>query len=92
MSILPPYVEKASSNIQFKLTYDYLFSVPAWYMYEYLLTLHAEVDVIWKSKFSLTAILFLINRYAFMLTWSFILLFDFVFATSIQVGHPVPEI
>ena len=91
MSILPPYVEKASSNIQFKLTYDYLISVPAWYMYECLLTLHLEVDVIWKSKFSLTTILFLINRYAFILDWSFELVFDFVFTQNIQVSYSVIE-
>lgn len=60
-------------------------------MHEYFLTLHAEVDVIWKSKFSLTTILFLINRYAFILAWSFELVFNFLFTQNIQVSHSVIE-
>ena len=42
----------------------------AWYAYEYLLTLPLEVEVIWKSKLNFTIILFLINRYTFLLTWA----------------------
>ena len=85
------YVEKIYSRIQIELIHNYPLFLLAWYMYEYLVTLHVEVDVIWKSKFSLTAILFLINRYAFILDWSFALVFDFLFTKSIQVSHPVTE-
>ena len=91
MWILPLYVEKIFSSIQAKLTHNDPFSLPAWYLYEYLFTLHAEVDVIWRSKLSLTTILFLINRYAFILNWSFSLVFNFLLTNSVQVSHPVTE-
>ena len=64
----------------------------AWYMYEYFLTLHIEVEVIWKSKFSLTAILFLINRYAYLLQQSFQLMLDIVSAQNTKVSDLVTEI
>ena len=54
----------------------------AWYAYEYLLTLPLEAEVIWKSKPNLTIILFLINRYAFMLTLSLFTVFDFIFTDA----------
>ena len=92
MWILPLCVEKVSSIIRTLLTYNYPSSLVAWYMYEYFLTLHIEVEVIWKSKFSLTAILFLINRYAYLLQQSFQLMLDIVSAQNTKVSDLVTEI
>ena len=39
-----------------------------WYTYEYLLTLFLEIEAIWKSKPNITIILFLINRYVFIIS------------------------
>ena len=50
-----------------------LISKLAWYAYDYLLTIPLEVEAIWKSKPSVTTILFLINRYAFIVTWILII-------------------
>ena len=87
--ILQLYVEKVSSSIRTKLTHHYPLSLTAWYIYEYILMLHVEVDVIWKSKFSLTTILFLVNRYAFFLELILVLVGDVVLAKDIQVSHPM---
>ena len=60
-------------------------------MYEYLLTLSSEIEVIWKSKISLTTILFLINRYAFILSWSLELLYVVFFASNTKVNRSVTQ-
>ena len=91
MRILPLYVEKVFPIIETQPAHNDPLSAPAWYMYEYLLTLHLEVAVIWKSKFSLTTILFLINRYAFLLYWSSALVLDILFTQNIQVSSSVTK-
>ena len=39
------------------------------YLHEYILTLPLEIETVWMSKFNTTKVLFLVNRYAFMINW-----------------------
>lgn len=58
----------------------------AWYMYHYLLTLPLEVSAIWKSKLSGTTILFIINRYMFMISWTVGMAESFIITQDIKVS------
>ena len=58
----------------------------AWYLYEYLLTISLEVKVIWKSKISVATILFLVNRYVFIIFWVSHILWSVLTIGSSKVG------
>ena len=58
----------------------------AWYAYDYFLTLPLEISAIWRTKWSGTSVLFVVNRYLFMFTWTFFCLESLLITQSSTVS------
>ena len=54
-------------------------------MYDYVLTLPSEVTLMWKSKPTGAMILFLVNRYSFIVDWIFNVVSSIIETRDIKV-------